>query len=250
MIYLFTDLDGTFIPEDNDSEIALNTFKKFINDKKMKIVYVTGRNIQETKSAIKMYNLPEPYAMVCDVGTTIYYKKAFKFIKDASYVNHLKTIVNLCKTKKIRSIFKNRNELTLQEFRKQRQFKISYYFKRGNLDLNLIKDKLKEIPWDIIVSYTNNGVGLLDIIPRNISKLSAVNWITHKFSNKDQIIFAGDSGNDMKIFESKIDSIVVKNASDEIKTKLDKKNNIYISSKKYTRGVLDGYVYYKKKRGL
>lgn len=250
MIYLFTDLDGTFIPEDRDSRIALNSFKKFTYSQYLKIIYVTGRNLQETKSAIKMHKLPDPFAVICDVGTTIYHKKALGFVKDRSYYKHLKSIINKSSTSIVKGTLKGNKELIPQEFSKQRKFKISYYFKRDCLDINFLKVKLEKVQWDYIISYSHDYLGLLDIIPKNISKLSAINWISQKFSDKDYVLFAGDSGNDMKVFESKIYSIVVNNTPEEIKNKLSDRENIYISNKKYTNGVLDGYLNYRKKRGI
>ncbi len=62
------------------------------------------------------------------------------------------------------------------------------------------------------------NIGLLDVLPEHATKLHAIEFLQRKLDYQlDEVIFAGDSGNDLPVLTSQIPSVLVDNASAEIK---------------------------------
>jgi HAD superfamily hydrolase (TIGR01484 family) len=247
-MHLFTDLDGTFIPGDLKSKESLESIRQLVLEKQLSLTYVTGRNLEETRAVIKEQLLPVPEFLVCDVGTTIYKKRVIGFVKVKKYSNLLKNRTGLYSIKKIKNDLAKNQFLRLQETEKQSKYKLSYYFK-PDLEVqvkNSVRQYLKDKEWQITISYADR-VGLFDILPRGVNKLFAINWLVSSLKmEQSDVLFAGDSGNDVAVFSSGINSIVVNNCSQSVKDSLQKTTTIYLCQKTFTSGVLEGYYYYKK----
>jgi len=163
----------------------------------------------------------------------------------------------------MKKILRGIKGLKLQEKSKQDIFKLSYYvdLKKQEKILKQVKEKLKkEYNCKIIYSIDFPEIrGLLDIIPQHATKKWALDYIAKKVSiPKKQIIFCGDSGNDLPILTSHYKLIVVRNARDQIKllTKKIKKQkkdlaDLFIARKQkylngnYVSGIIQGLIYYK-----
>ena len=126
--------------------------------------------------------------------------------------------------------------------------KIRLCFEKENIKTNLI--------WSI---DEENAIGLLDILPASANKKHAIEFIMKEFKfSLAETIFAGDSGNDISVMASPIQSIVVANATDSVKTLALKQaklngqdNSLYIAhgnylgmNGNYGAGILEGIVHY------
>lgn len=243
---IFTDLDGTFIPEDELSRSALKDFKYYLkNNNDLKIVYVTGRNLKETKLVINLEKLPSPNHVICDVGTTIYKKGFLGYNYSKGYHKKQEQIIsNSPKDEVISKILKMKG-VELQEKTKQRPFKLSFYFDYDKINDYKFDDVTQGCSWNKVLSVDKNGIGLLDLLPKGINKYSAIDFFINNYGlSKSDCVFAGDSGNDLEVFCSDIKSIVVDNCTQSVKQAVCSRKNVYISPKKYTTGVLDGCKYY------
>ena len=104
------------------------------------------------------------------------------------------------------------------------------------------------------------NMGLLDILPACAGKRQAIEFLMqHLDYDLNETIFAGDSGNDISVMVGPIHSILVANASDEIREyaiKKAKANNqmqsLYIAqgdylgmNGNYSAGILEGVAHYK-----
>ena len=84
----------------------------------------------------------------------------------------------------------------------------------------------------------------LDIIPIRAAKGHTLRYIISRYNlDYNNIIVAGDSGNDEDMMTGKIKSIVVGNYSSELES-LKKRINVYFYNKTYANGVLDGLQHY------
>ena len=102
-------------------------------------------------------------------------------------------------------------------------------------------------------------IGLLDIIPARANKLQAIRFLIQqeRFS-EERTVFAGDSGNDLDVLTSGLQSILVKNAMDEVREKAIEtltlkhlthrlylpKGNFYGMNGNYAAGVIEGLAHY------
>ena len=165
----------------------------------------------------------------------------------------------------MKSLLDDFDGLTLQEDAKQNKFKLSYYVPmdaESSSDLpELITARCIAAGIQVSAIWSVDeaeGVGLLDILPKHATKYHAVEFL-RKYLQLElhQMLFAGDSGNDLEVLTSNIPSVLVANASEEIKQKallLAKQNNttetLYLaigndkSNGNYSAGILEGVSHY------
>lgn len=143
--------------------------------------------------------------------------------------------------------------LRLQEPEKQGPFKISYYTDGDSVSSIAaeVTDRLDEdhLPWSVLASIDPfNGDGLIDVLPRGVSKAFALDWWSKQIAvDRRSIVFAGDSGNDVAALTAGYRTIVVGNASREITETVRQAHatagwspRLFLASQPATSGVLEG----------
>ena len=126
---------------------------------------------------------------------------------------------------------------------KQGRFKLSFYAHAADLAqlVSRIQRDLDQAaaPYSIIHSVDPfNGDGLIDLLPAGVSKAHALSWWTkHTGRSPEDIVFAGDSGNDLAALTAGYRAIVVGNAdrelAEQVRTAHQKagwKNRLYVAS--------------------
>ena len=266
-LLLCTDMDRTIIPNGRQTEHpdARPQFAKLCSMPEVTLVYVTGRSLALVKQAISEYDLPEPEYIISDVGTIIYKKKKSKWQKMQTWQERIakdwqgKTHDQLQKT--LNTIV----EIELQEAHKQNDYKLSYYIPMDadhKSILTKVETRLAKLGVNVSLIHSFDEpeqIVLLDILPRNATKKHAIEFLQKHLGYKTrEIVFAGDSGNDLQVLSSSIPSILVANAEDDIKEKarkladkngrtqalfLAKEENFALGGN-YTAGVLQGLIYF------
>ena len=263
MYVIATDLDRTLLPNGNQKyDGSMPILDKIIKNEKLKIIYVTGRNLKLVKDAIRKFKSPLPDFIVGEVGAKIYFRKNNNFIEDKKWAKLIKSATknwNLYKFKEELSLIKG---LRLQEKDKQNKFKLSYYIDNLKKSEPIIKEAtkiIKTICEDAITVYSVDetiNIGLLDIIPKRATKLAGLEYLRKKLGlKKEEIIYCGDSGNDVLPLTYGYKAILVRNSIKEIKdvvkeiaTQKEIINNIYIARgyKKlngyYVSGIIEGLI--------
>ena len=122
--------------------------------------------------------------------------------------------------------------------------------KENNIDASLI--------WSV---DDPKGIGLLDVLPEHATKLHAIEFMVKELGyTLDEVVFAGDSGNDLAVMASPIHSVLVANAADDVRAsaiKLAQANGhesaLYLANGKhgkmngnYAAGVLEGVWHFVK----
>ena len=145
--------------------------------------------------------------------------------------------------------------LYLQEKENQNEFKLSYYV-NDPVFIEKIAKKVKERLKNTCVVYSvdiDREIGFIDILPKCTGKLGALEFIRKKLKvSSDDVVFCGDSGNDVSLLAYVYKSIIVKNASKNvIDFVLSKKSkNVYVAkgSKElngnYSSGILEGLKFF------
>ena len=272
-ITLCTDLDRTLLPnglQKSDPQ-AIPVLSKLIKQKDITLVYVTGRDKKLVEQAIEEYQLPIPDHTITDVGTQIYRISAnstsekYSWDSDDNYRQYLQKDWDSSKLKLIMPQLAVVPNLRLQEPEKQSQFKLSYYID-NQADATLLDQKVKKIcitnglACNIISSHDETtDIGLLDILPAVASKYHAIRFLMDKYRIvSKEIIFCGDSGNDMEVAVSEIPSVLVNNTQHAVKQhalQLVEQNHhaeqLYIAKGDfyglngcYCSGILEGLAYY------
>ena len=252
---LITDLDGTLIPIDSDPAQcnALSDLKKLIEENKTPLVYATGRHFQSVHNAIKRFSLPQPSFTIADVGTSIYKSNGGQFSLIEEYSSYLQSIVCDLNTNKLWQEIRDIEHIRLQEKDKQGKFKLSFYVDAQFISdaVDIIADKLSDIgaPYEIVDSIDPfNGVGLIDLLPSGASKSAAIRWLSdYKQWPHQNIIYAGDSRNDLAAMNAGFNTIVVNNACNTLRNDVVEHHRqqgwvgrLYLANEPATCGVLEG----------
>lgn len=253
---LATDLDGTLIPLGGDPRNIedLRTLEAELRAQDAKLLFVTGRHLSSVEGAIGEFSLPRPDAIICDVGTTLCRWGADGTPEPVeAYSAHLREIVGGHTTSELRGLLQGVAGLTLQEEEKLGEFKLSYYVDADRLDslveeVRLAVDR-EGAPYSIIGSVDPfNGDGLIDLLPTGVSKAHALRWWADEQGlSEEQIVFSGDSGNDLAALTSGFRAIVVGNASDAVAQETQRRHReagwrgrLYFAEAAATSGVLEG----------
>lgn len=256
---LATDLDGTLIPlpDHPENREALETLRRERNRAGFTFLYATGRHAESVFEAITEYDLPVPDWMVCDVGTTILHREGDFFVPHSPYADHLQERIGRTDRGRIESQLEDLEGLELQVPAHQGEFKISYECATDHTEslLASIRTRLREQghPYDAAGSVDPfRHCGLIDLLPTGVSKAYALHWLsTHADFTPAEVVYAGDSGNDLPALSGDFHAIVVANASEGLAENVEKilrdKNaghRFYAAKAFATSGVLEGCRHY------
>lgn len=266
-LLLCTDMDRTVIPNGAQAEHkhAHDVFSRFCNLSNVTLAYVTGRHQELIRQAINDYDLPRPDYTISDVGTVIYHIKEQQWNVMDAWEEEIDDDWNGYSHQQLRTILSDMPVLQLQERSKQNTHKLSYYVLlnvetddllseiKRRLDVHAVKASLV---WSI---DEERSIGLLDVLPRSASKLHAIDFLRERLGYAmDEVVFAGDSGNDLSVLVSAIPSVLVANAADEVRqaalteTKMNGNHDaLYLASGistnmngNYSAGVLEGIYHF------
>ncbi len=266
-LLLCTDLDRTLIPNGDQAEhpVARRHFSEFCRLPEVVLVYVTGRHQSLVKQAIQRYALPEPDFAITDVGTQIYRIVDGEWLAMGLWGEEIASDWQGKSREQIQEYLSPMIELSLQEASKQNRFKLSYYLPvdadKERLDGG-IEDCLRQKGVDASLVWSIDepeNIGLLDVLPRNATKLHGIQFLQRQLGYRQgEMIFAGDSGNDLPVLGSAIRSVLVANASAEVKRQAQQfaaqhgqSGSLYLATEtnsrlggNYAAGILQGIGYF------
>lgn len=269
-ILICTDLDRTLLPNgpQEESPSARPLFRELARQPKIQLVYVSGRDRQLLIDAINEYDLPIPDFAITDVGTNIYAIQNNAWHKWDRWHEEIASDWGTHTQCSLAELLHDISELQLQEPAKQEKYKLSYYaneqtdtsslfheinsrFHKHNIKANLI--------WSI---DETSHTGLLDILPKSANKLHAIRFlIEEKGHIPEQLVFSGDSGNDLEVLCSDLQATLVGNATNEVREQAIKlarangtESQLYLAkggfmgmNGNYAAGILEGLAHYMPK---
>ena len=264
MKILATDLDRTLLPNgswEGDSK-AIGLFNDLTEKHDILVVYVTGRNLSLTEKAIKQYGIRYPDVLCGDVGTSIrkYVNGEWKF--DSGWIDHVLKESPKWNAMAIRDAIAGVDGIQEQESEHLNQFKQSYYVvheKKEQIlrEINhLVKGKFDEV---VVYSFdSQDRKGLIDFLPASATKQTALEYVAEKFGTaKSEVVFCGDSGNDIFPLTAGFCGVLVKNADEQLVVNVKKAMsqnpdlNVYFAKGDfkglngyYTSGVIEGAYHY------
>jgi len=262
-LLLCTDLDRTLIPNGSQPEStgARQRFSTFVSREDVTLTYVSGRHRQLIEQAIEEYQLPQPDFAIADVGSTIYRIGQDKWHPWQAWSDEIAGDWQGMSQDKIHALLSGIDALELQEMEKQNIHKLSYYLPLTQ-DQQSIIDRIqgrlsaRQVKANVIWSVDElKGTGLLDILPASANKLHAIQFLMQQRGfDESETIFAGDSGNDLDVLLSSIQSVLVANADDEVRraVKAASPDRLYLAcgdflnmNGNYSAGILEGVAHYR-----
>jgi len=226
-LLICTDLDRTLIPNGPQAEspLARERFAALVAHDGIHLAYVSGRHRKLVEQAIAEYRLPVPDFVIGDVGTTIYrVGSGHLWRRDEAWEMEISADWAGKGHAGLAGLLANVPGLQLQEAEKQNDCKLSYYVPlqadTGKL-AGLIEARLREAGTSCRIIWSVDeaaGLGLLDILPQRASKYHAIAALIRKDGfDVQHTVFCGDSGNDIEVLVSPVPSVLVANASDEVR---------------------------------
>lgn len=222
---LASDLDGTLIPlaGNKQNECDLRALSDLLSQADMSLIFVTGRHLELILDAAAVNRLPTPDWIICDVGSGIFKRHADgQFRRTDAYATHLRSILGERTVHSMHEQLSTLEPLSKQEEEKQTEFKLSYYCSAQVLqECTLAIEAILtdgDFPFSVISSVDPfEDRGLIDLLPLGVSKAYALEWwCRHAGYEHDQVIYAGDSGNDAAALAAGYRAIVVGNAATEV----------------------------------
>ncbi len=266
-ILLCTDLDRTIIPNgiQKESPLARPLLRRLARCPNIYLAYVSGRDQKLILDAIAEFHLPVPNYAIGDVGTTLYRIINGNWQLSDDWSAEIGQDWKRLDREELTWLLEDIKEIQLQEPGKQNRYKLSYYTDQNvnyqTLAMN-IRGRLAKpgVRVSIIWSVDEIGeIGLLDIIPARANKLQAIRFLMQQEQFPEECtVFAGDSGNDLDVLTSGLQSILVKNAMDEVRKEAIEtlslnhmthrlylpKGNFYGMNGNYAAGVIEGLAHY------
>lgn len=223
MKILATDLDRTLLPNGSweaDSE-AIELFNELTEKHDVLVVYVTGRNLSLTENAIREYGVRYPDVLCGDVGTSIRKYEHGEWQFDDGWIAHVRRVSPRWDAAAIRDAVAGVDGMHEQEHEHLNPFKQSYYVEHHKNNEVLKKvDELVTGKFDEVIVYSfdsQDGKGLLDFLPASATKLTALEYVAREFgAAKQDVVFCGDSGNDIFPLTAGFCGVLVKNADDQL----------------------------------
>lgn len=255
--FLASDLDGTLIPVSNDAagREGIRRFRDACaNQRAVTLVYVTGRHFALALDGISSWQLPEPQVLICDVGTSIYRRTQGAWHLDEGYAASLEKRWSAASADSLGASLASLPGLTLQEAERQTRFKRSYYVDAASAAERVtsrVEERLRQAGLDATLIYSVDhvrGVGLLDLLPPGTAKDTGLDFLCEaEGASREEVVYAGDSGNDLAVFAAGYRSIVVGNTPEAVKQQARKEaasRNIeallYFAKGDAADGVLEG----------
>jgi len=234
---IVSDIDYTLIGNDEKLNEFKNQLKTLPN--KVGFAVATGRTVSSAFDVLNENEVPLPDVIISSVGSEIYYNYRGRLVYSKGWDAH---ISHQWKRQAIVGLLSKLDFLEIQEEETQRKFKISYYTSDDpgyipEIKQLLMKNKIKA---NIIFSHGQ----YLDILPYRASKGKAIRYLAYRWNLLyDNILVAGDSGNDEEMLKGELLGVVVANHSPELEN-LKGQKKVYFSSQEFAGGIIDGIQHY------
>ena len=233
---IITDVDNTLTGDDE----AMQHFFKLVEQTEKNVGFgiATGRCYDDVIQLISDYNMPNPDVLVTSTGTEIRYGKNLTL--DTSWKKH---IHHRWEPGRIRKLMKTIEGVFEQEEKEQSSFKISYKVDFSVAPkLSAIRKFLRKkgIRAKVVLSLNM----FLDIIPVRAGSGICIRHLAFKWGFPlENILVAGDSGNDKGMLAGNTLGVVVGNYSVELE-KLRKYPRVYFAKAHHAAGIMEGIEYY------
>ena len=261
---LATDLDRTLLPNGRwpEDSGAIELFNALTDEHDVCVVYVTGRSLGLTENAIEEFGVRHPHILISDVGTAIRRFEGDGWEPDTGWEAHVRRTSPGWDAEAVRQALGGIAGLVEQEREHCGPFKQSYYVEHAEREAILetvdqrVKGRFDEV---IIYSFdSESGDGLLDLLPNSATKQTALEYISDALDvAKSQVVFCGDSGNDVDPLTAGFRGVLVRNADEQlvagVKQELEDNPDLVVYFAQggckglngyYTGGVIEGAYHY------
>ncbi|CAH1687845.1 Alpha,alpha-trehalose-phosphate synthase [Hyphomicrobiales bacterium] len=228
-LVLATDLDGTFLSGSATSRELLYDWIES-NRPDVTLIFVTGRDLPFVRALVRDTSVPQPDYVIGDVGTTIAGGPTIEPIAELE-----RPIASLWgnSSARIMSLLAEEPGLQLQDtaFR----YRVSYLYDPQTLSPDAA-EKVREIGFDCLLSADT----FFDVLPPGVSKgPTLTRLIEHLGLDSNDVLVAGDTLNDLSLFETGYAGVAVGNSEPALRTRIADLATVHFSKEAGAGGILD-----------
>jgi sucrose-phosphate synthase len=239
---LVSDIDNTLLGDSIHlvkNRIALKKLINYLQSSGIAFGIATGRSIDSAKQVLEKWEVLPPDLWITSVGSEIHYGEDRQADLDwCEYIN------DQWQPELVRQAIAELSGINLQSAEGQRLHKISYLVDPAKSpSIEEIQEHLRQHQLQVQVIYSHQE--FLDILPLRASKGAAVSYCANKWNfSLENVLVAGDSGNDEQMLTSGANAVVVGNYSSELE-KLRGQNQAYFADGDYAQGILEAIAHYQ-----
>lgn len=230
---LATDLDGTFLGGAEDDQAEL--YEALQSTPRSVLVFVTGRGLESVLPLLSDPRIPNPDYIIADVGATVVNGRL-----EPVQTLQAEIAEKWPGTHHVMRNLARFDHLELQEVPQERR--CSFLADGSYVDAE-VRKAVQELGCELLFSAGR----YLDVLPRGVSKGSTLRaLIEQEGLDEDSVVVAGDTLNDLSLFQSQLKGIVVGEAELALVDRVAKtgESRAYIAQKPGAGGILEGLRHY------
>ncbi len=233
---LMTDLDNTLIGNPD----ALARMLDWLRAQSGRVAFgvATGRTLESTLKLLREHQVPTPQVMVTSVGSDVCY--GAKLQRDTRWERHIR---HAWRRDDVLQVLASHAGLRLQPAAHQSECKISFYLDEAKPpSLRNLQQLLRQhgLRANLVASHER----YLDALPVRASKGRAIRYLAYRWGfDLNQVLVAGDSGNDWDMLVGDTLAVVVGGHGPEL-TALQGREQVFFAPASHAEGILQGIAHY------
>ena len=232
-MFLATDLDGTFLGGRQSDRMRLYRFLSERPD--VGLAYVTGRGLEHVLPLLSDPTIPTPKYVICDVGTTIVHGDTLEPVQP------VQTEINQAWPGEhaILDAIADIPGLVRQEVPQQRRCS---FFVKSDFDFDALRAIVEPMGCEVLYSANE----YLDILPKGVKKGSTLKRLIETLDdvNFEDVLVAGDTLNDLSMYETGFKGVVVGAAEEGLIEATKRMGNVFHAEATGAGGILDAISYF------
>ncbi|HEX6965852.1 MAG TPA: glucosylglycerol-phosphate synthase [Gemmatimonadaceae bacterium] len=197
ILFLATDLDGTFLGGSEADRLAL--YRALRDTPDVRLAFATGRGVESVLPLLSDPLVPDPEFIIADVGATIVHRDGLRPVQPIQWEIDERWVGADAITRALNGIPGLERQPVPQERRCSFLLEDASYIPE-------IQSRLMHLDCDVLFSAGR----YLDVLPRGVSKGATLRrLVEHLEIDPDNVLVAGDTLNDQSLFTQGFRGVVV-----------------------------------------
>ncbi len=201
---LATDLDGTFLG--GSAEARINLYQLIASRDDIRLVFVTGRGMEDVLPLLADPSIPMPEFIISDVGASVY-----AGLTQLPVLEIQESLDSLWPGDRVvAKALEHISALQRQEVPQERR--CSYFCEAHHID-----DEVRRIVDDLGCDLLFSAGKYFDVLPRGVNKGSTLRRLLEYLgASEDEVLIAGDTLNDLSMLRLEIPGVCVGESEREL----------------------------------